>query len=144
MPHGTVETTQPMEQPLGNQPGSNTLIRQSPANLFLLWSLANANEPWSRLHPVSFYTHELCTSDCSRRISTLSTTGVDHGGDEAMHPPYDWSGGMACTITPLPTKEMSKWNQYSTILKSILLKRLYHGLQRLWNVILKEIWVIGV
>ena len=31
--------------------------------------------------------------------------GVDHGGMRGMHPPYDRSGGMTCTITPPPYKE---------------------------------------
>ena len=29
--------------------------------------------------------------------------GIDHGGMRGMHPPYDRSGGMTCTITPPPS-----------------------------------------
>ena len=52
------------------------------------------------------------------------TMGVDHGGIRGCIPLRPkW--GVASTSIP-PTKEMSKWNQYSTILKSILQNRLYH------------------
>ena len=63
---------------------THTLVWQSPPKFFLLSPLANANEPWSRLHHIKYCTHEVFTPDCKRPISTFSAPPI-HNHTRCSH-----------------------------------------------------------